>query len=47
MQHIASQNIEPKTEPNLRYSTVYFPKKSMEQEDCRIKKDNAAQSYNI
>ena len=26
MQHVASQNIEPNTEPNLRYSTVYFLK---------------------
>ena len=26
MQHVALQNIEPNTEPNLRYSTVYFIK---------------------
>ena len=26
MQHVASQNIEPNTEPNLGYSTVYFLK---------------------
>ena len=26
MQHVASQNLDPNTEPNLRYSTVYFLK---------------------
>ena len=26
MQHVTSQNMEPNTEPNLRYSTVYYLK---------------------
>ena len=45
MQHVTSQNIEPNIELNLRYSTVHFPKKLMEQEECRIRKSNATQSY--
>ena len=26
VQHVASQNMEPNTEPNLRYSTVHYLK---------------------
>ena len=41
MQHVASQNIEPNTEPNLRYSTVYFLKGRVYCERSQWKRKNA------
>ena len=54
MQHVASQNMEPNTEPNLRYSTVYYFKgrvycgrSKVKREKTELKKSQATQSCNI
>ena len=41
MLHVASQNIEPNTEPNLRYSTVYFLKGRVYCERSQWQRKNA------
>ena len=41
MQHVATQNIEPNTEPNLRYSIVYFLSERVYCGSSQWKKKNA------
>ena len=54
MQHVASQNMEPNTEPNFRYSTVYYFKGRVycgrskgKTRKTEFKKSEATQSCNI